>query len=142
MTSSYDGKYVSFCGKNSTYVSSNFGVSFTQQTNSVATIIYYSIQMNSTGQYQVAVSQGVSASNIYVSNNYGITFVSIQNISVSNEGRWGMNITISSTGQFISVGGGGGAGIQSYYSNNYGSTFVIYGNMLISHQYLLRNFLY
>jgi hypothetical protein len=129
MTSSYDGKYVSFCGKNTLYISSNYGATFSAQTNATSTIIYYSIQMNSTGQYQVAVSQGVSASNIYVSNNYGITFVSIQSISTANSGRWGMSLTISSTGQFISVGGGGGAGIQSYYSNNYGATFVIYGNI-------------
>jgi hypothetical protein len=129
MTSSYDGKYVSFCGKSTLYISSNYGVSFSAQTNATAGIIYYSIQMNSTGQYQVAVSQGVSASNIYVSNNYGITFVSIQSISTNNTGRWGMSISISQSGQFQNIGGGGGAGIQSYYSNNYGSTFVQYGNI-------------
>lgn len=129
MSSSYDGRHVSFVGKSTIYVSKDFSANFTQLANTISGIIYYSMQMNTSGQNQVAISQGVSVCNIYVSTDYDVSFVLRKTVNTNNAGRWSMTITPSTSGQFINVGGGGGAGDRSYYSNDYGATFTGYGGI-------------
>ena len=76
--------------------------------------------MTPTGQYQLAISTGVPSSNIYVSSDYGASWVNRSIFSTNNAGRWTESLCINTTGQYMFVGGGGGAGAHIQYSKDYG----------------------
>ena len=119
------GTYVTMCASGCIYVSSNTGTSFTLTT---LTTVPYAVCMSSTGQYQLVCSTGVSASNLYVSINYGATWTTNQSVSTNNATQWIESITMSANGLYMYAGGGGGAGCASYYSTNYGSTWTSTGS--------------
>ena len=104
---------------------------FSTYNNGYQGLNLFTISMNSTGQYQLATSSAdgtTAACNIYVSNNYGVSWTTIMsNITTNNWGRWFQSSYVSSTGQYMIVGGGGGAGMQNYISTNYGVSFTISG---------------
>ena len=62
------------------------------------------ISMNSTGKYQVATSIYTSSttnSNVYTSNDYGVTFVMRSTITANNFGRFLEGSSVDETGQYI-----------------------------------------
>ena len=118
---SSDGVYISLCASGVILSSTNSGASFT--TTSLTAI--YSVAMNATGQYQMAVSVGNPACNIYISVDYGVTWTNNKaNYTVANNGRWLVGICVDATGQYMYAGGGGTAGQHLLYSKNYGTTWV------------------
>ena len=122
---SNNGKYISLCCDKSIYVSSDYGKTFVVNTNTDAMTC---ICMNSTGQYQLSTSIYKSAtqfnSNIYLSTNYGVTWVLKFTATSNNYGRYTEGCSIDSSGQYMYLCGGGSAGFQGYTSINYGTTFV------------------
>jgi hypothetical protein len=117
---SSNGLYVSLCCSGYIYNSSNYGVSFKPTT--FPTVIY-SVGMNSTGQYQLACSTGIPSGNIYLSIDYGTTWVMKLVVDENNQGRWLMSICIDKTGQYQYLSGGGGAGERNLYSIDFGNTW-------------------
>ena len=109
----------------SAYVSSNFGVTWSQVnsiTNTNSTLITLTFftycAMSSTGQYQVILQNyGLTFpnNNIYISNNYGNTFTYTLNNNTSGNTTF-LSAAISSNGQYITVVGSSGI----YNSNSFG----------------------
>ena len=127
IASSSNGVYISVCASGVIFCSSNSGTSFTQNTFPSG---IYSIAMTPTGQYQLAISTGVPSSNIYVSSDYGASWVNRSIFSTNNAGRWTESLCINTTGQYMFVGGGGGAGANMQYSKDYGITWTQIGDIL------------
>ena len=85
------------------------------------------IYMNSTGKYQVATSVYTSLttnSNVYTSNDYGVTFILRSTITANNFGRFLEGSSVDETGQYIFLSGCGTFGLQNYYSKDFGVTFT------------------
>ena len=116
---STDGKYITFVCNLAIFVSSNYGTSFTKVT---VTENMITISMSSTGQYQLATSNGEIASTFYNSTNYGVTWTR-KFVSATNSTKYMSCCCVSSTGQYQYIGGAGGN--SAYYSINYGSTYLV-----------------
>ena len=115
LSTSSSGKYVSFCSLNKIYSSSDFGKTMTLSLNSNSMSC---VSMNSTGKYQVATSIYTSSttnSNVYTSNDYGVTFVMRSTITANNYGRFLEGTSIDETGQSYFLSGCGTFGLQNYY---------------------------
>ena len=100
LSTSSTGNYVSFCGLNKIYSSSDFGKTMTLSSNSDS--MSY-ISMNSIGKYQTATSIYTSStinSNVYTSNDYGVTFILRSTITANNFGRFIEGASIDETGQY------------------------------------------
>ena len=80
--------------------------------------------MNSTGQYQLATTNGEITVAYYKSNNFGGTWTRVHMMN-ANGNRFFSCVSMSSSGQYQYLGGGGGAGYDAYYSTNYGTTFSL-----------------
>ena len=131
---SLNGKYISLCCDKSIYVSSDYGKTFVVNINPDAMTC---VCMNSSGQYQVSTSIYKSAtqynSNVYLSINYGVTWVLKFNGSSNNAGRFIEGCSMDNTGQYIYLNGGGGAGAYGYYSINYGTSFIQKNPLTVSY---------
>jgi hypothetical protein len=125
------GQYVTVVGNGGMYISNNYGQSFiftntpfNQNINGYNGIYLFAVSMNSTGQYQMAVTSadGTTAGcNVYISSDYGSTWTAtLTNITANNYGRWFQSCCMSSDGSIMFAGGGGGAGLQNYFSTSYG----------------------
>ncbi len=136
------GQYVTVVGNGGLYSSNDYGDNFTfintpfnQIIDGYNGIYLFAVSMNSTGQYQMAVTSadGTTAGcNIYISSDYGSTWTAtLTNITGNNYGRWFQSCCMSSDGSIMFAGGGGGAGLQNYFSTNYGqsNTWEIIGNI-------------
>ena len=126
IATSSNGVYIAICANNAIHNSSNSGASFV-----LTTIVkgFHTVEMNSTGQYQVALSTGIPASNIYVSTDYGVSWIDRKLLTTNNAGRWGESIAITTTGQYMFMGGGGGAGLQAQFSIDFGATWTQKGSI-------------
>jgi collagen type VII alpha len=91
------------------YLSSNYGVNWSQVFST--TNDWQSISMSSSGQYQTALAYG---GGIYISNNYGFSW----NLISGTINTW-KSISISSSGQYQTAVSSGTSGII-YISQNYG----------------------
>ena len=124
LTTSSSGKYVSFCSLNKIYSSSDFGKTMSISLNSDSMSC---VSMNSTGKYQVATSIYTSSttnSNVYTSNDYGVTFILRSTITANKFGRFLEGSSVDETGQYIFLFGCGTFGLQNYYSKDFGVTFT------------------
>ena len=97
------------------YISSNYGINWSQILSVTPTLYWQSIAISETGQYQIA---GATGDYIYLSNDYGVNW----SITSAPMAQW-YSVAISSTGQYQSACSNGSGGI--YYSNNYGLTWII-----------------
>jgi hypothetical protein len=122
ITTNSTGQYVTVGSDKKLFVSSDYGVSFTVVT---VTGNIYCVAMSSSGQYQYACSTGVPASNIYVSNNSGLSWTLAQSVSGNNAGRWSRGIACDATGQYVITASGGNAGYNfPYYSKTFGVSWL------------------
>jgi hypothetical protein len=117
---SSDGQYVSVCTYNAIYASSDNGLSFTTYTPP-SEANFYCISMNLSGQYQLACSTGKPACNIYVSRDYGVTWVMELNATTDNQVRWFHTCCVNDNGSVMFCGG---HALQNYYSYNRGYTWI------------------
>jgi hypothetical protein len=117
-----NGQYVTVVCDLKVYYSSDYGATF--GSFSVTTNLFC-VTMSSSGQYQYAASTGVPACNIYVSNDYGVTWTLSKSETANNYGRWIQAICCDTTGQYVYTADGGSAGNNNnFYSINYGSTWI------------------
>lgn len=103
------------------FFSSNYGRNFTISNNTTSQAAWFAA-MSATGQYVVVTTNSVSNVSMFVSNNYGRTFINI------TLGFMSYGATMSASGQYQMVtaytaGNGYGTGI--YYSANYGQTWTL-----------------
>jgi hypothetical protein len=99
--------------------STNYGVNWTQMaTSQFGGINSYGIATSANGQYVAFSSWGISG--MYVSSNYGTSFVTIADFAIN--GQWG-GISMSSSGQYMVSATGQNNG-YIYYSSNYGLTWL------------------
>jgi len=99
--------------------STNYGVNWTQMAPSqLGGINSYGIATSANGQYVAFSSWGNSG--MYVSSNYGTSFVTIAGFA--NNGQWG-GISMSSSGQYMVSATGQNNG-YIYYSSTYGLTWA------------------
>ena len=119
------GKYIAFVANNSIYNSIDYGKTFILTTTGDAMA---AIAINLSGQYQIAISINTPTqinSNIYVSTNYGVTWILRKLAAANNIGRYVEGCSIDSTGQYMMANGGGSAGLQQNISIDFGTTFII-----------------
>lgn len=120
------GQYVSFCCSGNIYSSSDYGATF---TTNILNYIFTSIDISTSGQYQVCTSCGYeNGCVIYMSSDYGASWTLRRNIG-PNWGRFIEQCVISSNGQYVWGSGGGNAGQQSFFSSNFGVTFQDFGGI-------------
>jgi hypothetical protein len=117
ISTNYTGKYVSIAHNTGIFASTNAGVTFTSRATTPVT----GISMSFSGQYQLAVSSILNASNysVYRSTNYGFTFGLVSSLQSTTTPYNGVAISRYGDIQLI---GGNGCGI--IYSSNYGSTWT------------------
>ena len=120
LSASRDGKYVSTCSYGRILVSSDYASTFAEINLDFA---FHAIAISATGQYQCCVSDGVPQSSIFMSNDYGLTWIQ-NNFTGYTYNKWLQSVTISPSGKYIYCGGGGGGGTVSRYSKNFGVSFV------------------
>jgi hypothetical protein len=103
------------------YVSTNYGVIWSQVPAIPTIIELTNIVTSASGQYTFAIGKYGTANYVYVSQNYGtLWFQSTIPLTIVS---WN-NIVISSSGQTIYVTGkDGGGNNYLYVSNNYGNTW-------------------
>ena len=124
------GQFVSMCCKYAIFTSQDSGTTFSKTT---FTTEIFAIKMSNSGQYQCAISTGIPSCNIYMSNDYGVTWINKQqNLTINNSGRWVQSICMDNSGQYIYCSGGGWAGIQSYYSTDYGNNWTMIDYLTIN----------
>jgi hypothetical protein len=128
------------------YNTSNTDFESSTGNNNVNLANYYwtSVAMSSNGQFQYAVAtannqtSGVASGGVFYSNNYGVSFTKISNVSSNT--YWN-SISISSNGQFITLvsgtssvidGSTGATGGTVYISNDSGSTFTSVSSLTTS----------
>ena len=120
------GQYVTIGCDLNFFVSNDYGLSFT--VVSVANNIFC-VTMSSSGQYQYACSTGVPACYLYVSSNYGVSWLAAQAVTGDNFGRWTQAVACDATGQYIITADGGQFGNNSqYYSKNFGVNWTNVSN--------------
>jgi hypothetical protein len=112
---SSSGQYQTIGSFGYIYTSSDYGASWTPNTNAPSNDVYWqSVSLSSSGQYQTAV---IGGGGIYTSSNYGQTWNNNNNASTT---EYWSSISLSSSGQYqtavITEGG-------IYTSSNYGQTW-------------------
>ena len=103
------------------FFSSNYGRNFTISNNTTSQAAWFAA-MSATGQYVVVTTNPVSNISMFVSNNYGRTFINI------TLGFMSYGATMSASGQYQMVtaySSGNGYGTGIYYSANYGQTWTL-----------------
>jgi len=147
---STDGKYITYITSSSVsagniYVSSNYGASFSQSPSSgysintaggqtiqgisMTSLNYAAVGMSASGQYQTVVETTSGA--IYVSSDYGLSWVETNKAYTYNSGYWSSNnISISWGGVCVSSNGQ----VQVAWVNSVGS-YYISNNIVPREQY-------
>ena len=119
---SLNGKYQAVLSPgDSLYSSSDFGNTWTRFNdansdlyNSISSFPMGGISLSFTGQYQ-----SIASEDIYVSNDYGATWIGVNKNAPFNDHNW-VGIAISTTGQRQTATDSGG---DIYISNDYGVTW-------------------
>lgn len=116
---SSDGQYMlaaQYTPAGSLFLSTNFGVTWSQRTVGVPTNVqWYQVGMSNLGQFMIASAYGGF---IYVSSNYGVNWS--QSSLATSSASTQQPCSISGTGQHMFVGNNNGA----FYSNDYGATWT------------------
>ena len=108
---SASGQYVtavtaSASGTPGTYVSTNYGVTFTLVNNTpLSAANMTAVALNASGQYQVAVS---NASGIYYSTDFGVTWTITSSTALSGSNTW-TAVALSQSAQYVTAISGQGA---------------------------------
>ena len=98
-------------------ISNNYGVTWTQKQYDT---FFSCVEISSSGQYQLVGAQSA----LYLSNDFGITWNSINSISIDTYNTF-TAVAISASGQYQSVTRNGSLGMKGIYiSSDYGTTFI------------------
>ena len=124
---SSNGQYVIFCAFEKVFVSSNSGLTFTQQNFTGYNIV--AVCVSSTGQYMSYVTSGIPDvdTRISTSINFGVSFVNNVIINISNSTDYYTNCSMSPNGQQIFTSG---IKMESFTSIDAGATAT--SNLTIS----------
>jgi hypothetical protein len=122
----------------SIYISSNYGVSWSQPS-SIVSDYYFSVSVSASGQYQTAVTITTSpgTGSIYNSNDYGVTW-SLNSFVPPFAGIQHNSVSVSASGQYqtavITVPTNPATG-SIYNSNDYGVTWSLNSSATVSYLY-------
>jgi hypothetical protein len=100
------------------YTSSNYGSTWSQNTNVPTNVTWNSVSVSASGQYQSAVIYPSSNGAIYISSDYGSTWT--KNTNAPTSGANWYSVSVSASGQYQSACIVNGS---VYTSSNYGSNW-------------------